>query len=122
MYASSAALRKNSPFTQFLKQAILDATENGQLNVYMLRNSNKFINCPAKEEKGNPLGFSKIVSLFILLLFGALVSLFISMYEYLNRPKIMTYSLKIEKLEFQNSVRNLIRLLEKLNDKVQQIE
>ena len=111
-------MKKKSPYTIFLKHVIYNLEENGLLDLYKQRHLKTNLDCKPHIKQENPLGFSKLSSLFLMLFLGVILSFFISIYEYYKQPKVVTNSLSQEKMEYQNSIRNLINLLEELYEKV----
>ena len=60
----------------------MDLTENGWLNIYLNRHSIQRIDdCKSEESDGNPLGYSKLATLFYVLGLGIILSGLIFIYE-----------------------------------------
>ena len=87
------ALKKNSPYKIFFDWGIQNIISNGELDLYKQRNSNLKIGCNVSPEEGNSLDFRKTASIFIMLSFGALLSILFIFYESLKKPKNIVNSL-----------------------------
>ena len=76
------ALRKNSPLTRFLKAGINKMKENGQLNYY--KNSHWIKNnfCEVPRDKGDPLGFFKLFTIFLIWFVGIASSMIVMLFEF----------------------------------------
>ena len=61
--------------------------DNGQLSLYKQRNSKFTTSCDLPNEEGNQLGFLKTITIFAILPFGALLSIFYLLYECFRKPK-----------------------------------
>ena len=75
-------MKRDSNYFKFFQHAFIDLTETGQWDVIKRRqksivDENIFL----AREQVNSLSFTKIISLFIVLALGALLSLFISIFE-----------------------------------------
>ena len=93
------ALRKNSPFTRFLKAGINKMKENGQLNYY--KNSHWIKNsfCEVPRDKGDPLGFFKLFTIFLILFVGVASSLIVMLFEFCvpkSKEEMLPASKKID--------------------------
>ena len=111
LFSSSFALKKNSPYTKFFTQAFKDVKENGQLYRYSLKNSEISSDCSPTLERGNPLGFSKLASIFFILIFGIILSFLIFIFEHCKKPEKNTNFVNQEILDLENSLSNLIPFL-----------
>ena len=87
------ALKMNSPYTMFFNKAIGSMRDNGQLILYKQRNSKFTTICNLPQEEGNQLGFLKTITIFAILSFGALLSIFYLLYECVRKPKNIVNSL-----------------------------
>ena len=76
------ALRKNSPLTRFLKAGINKMKENGQLDYY--KNSHWIKNnfCEVPRDKGDPLGFFKLFTIFLIWFVGIASSMILMLFEF----------------------------------------
>ena len=88
MTSGAIVVRKHSPYKKFLKQAIISMIENGQFNAYILRHSKTEQECKIQRTKGDALGFSKLAALFLMLLFGCLLSFLVLLHEHFFGSKI----------------------------------
>ena len=93
------ALRKNSPFTRFLKAGINKMKENGQLDYY--KNSHWIKNsfCEVPRDKGDPLGFFKLFTIFLILFVGVASSLIVMLFEFCvpkSKEEMLPASKKID--------------------------
>ena len=57
----------------------------------------RFDKCNELPDQGSPLGYNKIASVFIILLFGALLSIIVLIYEFLKFPKKKNNDLFVSK-------------------------
>ena len=80
-------MRKNSPFTKFFNKKILQILENGQLDLYRFRNSQINTQCNPPKERGDALGFSKLISLFAMFICGICLSLIMCFFECAKKSK-----------------------------------
>ena len=95
---ASMALKKNSPYTMFFNKAIQSLKEKGKLSLYKQRHSKFTTSCDQPNEEGNQLGFLKTITIFAILSFGALLSIFYLLYECFRKPKNIVNSLSQEKI------------------------
>ena len=77
---ASVALKRNSPYTEFLKIAIYRLLENGAIDAFFKRAEKAGPACDKNSDKKS-LGFSKMASLFLILLSGSFISLLSLIYE-----------------------------------------
>ena len=96
------ALKKNSPYKIFFDWGIQNMISNGELHLYKQRNSKLKIGCNISPEEGNPLDFLKTASIFIMLSFGALLSILFVFYESFKKQKNIANSLSEEKRNLLN--------------------
>ena len=80
-------MRRNSPFTKFFNKKILQILENGQLDLYRFRNSQVNTQCNPPKERGDALGFSKLISLFAMFICGICLSLIMCLFECAKKSK-----------------------------------
>ena len=73
-------LTKNSPYTIFMKQAVLELIERGQIN-QIKKFWDQTPNCHPTRVKGKPLSLHKLASLFSIVIFGSLFALGASLME-----------------------------------------
>ena len=77
---ASVALKRNSPYTEFLKIAMYRLLENGAIDAFYKRAEKAGSTCDKNSDKKS-LGFSKMASLFLILLSGSFISLVSLIYE-----------------------------------------
>ena len=77
------ALKKNSPYKEFFAKEIQKMQCNGVWHLYKQRNSKLKIDCNAPTEEGHPFDFLKTGSIFMILFFGAILSILFSFYEHI---------------------------------------
>ena len=78
------ALKKNSPYKSFFAKGIQNMIYNGVWFLYKHRNSESMIDCNEPPQDGHPFHFLKIASIFIILFFGALLSILFLFYEHIK--------------------------------------
>ena len=108
-------MRKNSPFTKFFNNKILKILENGQLDLYRFRNSQVNTQCNPPKERGDALGFSKLISLFAMLVCGICLSLIMCLFECAKKSR------KIDTQENHNNTDELLTNIEDLIGLLMQI-
>ena len=81
------AMKKNSPYKIFFDWGIQNMRGNGELHLYEQRNSNFTIDCNVYPEERDPSDFLKTASIFIMLLFGALLSILFLFHERFKKSK-----------------------------------
>ena len=76
-------MKRDSNFFKFFQHAFIDLTETGQWDIIKKRQQ-IFVeeNIFSAHDQVNSLSFTKIISLFIVLALGAILSLFISIFEW----------------------------------------
>ena len=92
------ALRQKSPFTRFLKVGINKMKENGQLDFYKNSHWVKNSFCEVPRDKGDPLGFKKLFTIFLILFIGTISSFVLMMLELCVLPKSKTKELSSSKV------------------------
>ena len=108
-------MRKNSPFTKFFNKKILQILENGQLDLYRFRNSQVNTQCNPPKERGDALGFSKLISLFAMFICGICLSLIMCFFECAKKSK------RIDNQEIENTTNELLTKIEDLIGLLMQI-
>ena len=79
-------MNKKSQFTKIFSQAILDMKDNGRLEIFHGRKSNQNKqSCTLPEPKQKPLGFKKLASLFVVLVSGIFISIFVVLFEFITK-------------------------------------
>ena len=107
-------MRKNSPFTKFFKHFVNSKHEFGLFSVLNQRkNQYSEQKCFEAPNHGHPLGLTKLVSLFIIMLTGMALSFFIFLFEFLHKPKSSTKHFNGEKnlVQLRDSIKKLLPLL-----------
>ena len=100
MTSASIMVRKYSPYKKFLKQAIMSMIEKGQFNAYTMRRTKTQQECKIRRTTGDALGLSKLAALFLMLLFGCLLSFLVLLHEHFFGSKIKeNFSSKLQKKE-----------------------
>ena len=104
MASASIVLRKYSPYTKFLKQAVIDIIENG---LFDFRNNkiSKRQDCKTQRTHGDALGMQKLATLFFILMFGCMISYSICIFEYFSKPqKLQKNDIQKQKIaEYENA-------------------
>ena len=83
----SMIMNKNSQFTKIFSQAILDMKDTGTFDIMIgekSRHMDQSYNLPDPKEK--PLGYKKLAFLFVVLVSGTFTSLFVALFEYMEKP------------------------------------
>ena len=77
-------MNKKSQFTKIFSQAILDMKSNGRLEIFQARKSlqNKQ-SCIIPDPKQKSLGFKKLALLFVVLVSGIFISIFVVLFEFI---------------------------------------
>ena len=85
------ALKKNSPYTPFLKMAMIKLFESGQIKKLIAKYDATTICNPIKEDEGTPLSYQKLFLLFALIVGAMVLALVVLVYEVLKnkcKPKV----------------------------------
>ena len=114
IFSTTIGLKKNSPYGKFFKHAIYDLIEKA---IFKERNSIKsslLLQQSEELENENQLGYSKLASLFAILLFGLIASILISLLECICKPKELSLERrkKINIDNYINQLSDLTNLLE----------
>ena len=75
-------MNKQSQFTKIFSQALLDIKDNGRLEIFHARNKQS---CITPDPKQKPLGFKKLTFLFIVLVSGIFISVFVVLFEFIAK-------------------------------------
>ena len=110
------ALKKNSPYTKFFKKRVREIIENGQRDIYRKRNLETLENCNPNLGKGTPLGFNKILSIFVILSFGIIISILILFYECIKKPRKNRHPTSAEKWEILHSIFEKLYKIDDIQD------
>ena len=113
-------MRRNSPFTKFFNKKILQILENGQLDLYRFRNSQVNTQCNPPKERGDALGFSKLISLFAMFICGICLSLIMCVFECAKKSKRIDNQGGIENTtdELLTKIEDLIALLMQIHGRI----
>ena len=90
-------MNKNSQFTKIFSQALLDMKGNGMLEKFQARKSQqKKQSCIPPDPTKKPLGFKKLAFLFVVLVSGIFISIFVVFFEFMakiysDKQKITTF-------------------------------
>ena len=79
-------MNKKSQFIKIFSQAILEVKYNGRLDVFYSRklNQNKH-SCIQPDPMKTPLGFKKLAILFVVLISGIFISIFVVLFEFVAK-------------------------------------
>ena len=79
-------MNKKSQFTKIFSQAILDMKSNGRLEIFQARKSHQNKqSCIISDPKQKPLGFKKLALLFVVLVSGIFISIFVVLFEFIAK-------------------------------------
>ena len=109
-------MKKNSPFTPFVSNAIMKLAETGVKNNLSKRHVIFEPNCKPIRTKGRPLGMQFFLSVFVTYFICCIISLIIFVLEHVFKPEI---SRKVQKTRLEVLKTELV---EKLEDLVKHIE
>ena len=74
-------ITKGLPYAIFMKQIILEITDNGQLNKLLKKWTALKPDCGPIHKEGKPLNLEKMISLFIMSMIGTIISIIILIIE-----------------------------------------
>ena len=77
----SFAMTKDLPYHKFIKKAIIEMFQNGQMHKLMKKWEDQKIDCSPLVRTGVPLTFEKVVSLFMIVALGAILGMFVMLIE-----------------------------------------
>ena len=80
-------MKKNSPFRIFFTHLVHELTETGELKFLKRRAEKNLVSCEMQIDEETTLGFSKLTSPFLILSFGAIIGIFIVIYECVKKPQ-----------------------------------
>ena len=109
-------ITKGLPYAIFMKQVILQMTEAGQLNELLKKWSVPEPDCSSLDKEGKPLGWEKMISLFILSIIGICIGFIILIIEkicYAYKPIRQVSIKESNKMKLQKL---FSKLQETLND------
>ena len=79
-------MNKKSQFTKIFSQAFLEMKDNGRLDTFHARKSQQINqSCTLPEPKEKPLGFKKLAFLFLVLVSGIFISIFVVFFEFIAK-------------------------------------
>ena len=79
-------MNKKSQFTKIFSQAILDMKDNGRLDIFHGRKTQKNKElCSLPDPKQKSLGFKKLAFLFVVLVSGIFISIFVVLFEFITK-------------------------------------
>ena len=82
---SSVMMKKGSQFTRFFSKEIRKLQTTGNLDLLRSRYTANRACKPLLKEK--PLGYEKLAFLFLMLIFGCIISSFVAYFEFMTRTK-----------------------------------
>ena len=127
---SSTMMKKGSQFTRIFSQEIRKLRTTGNLDLLRKRYMGSQACKPPLKEK--PLGYEKLSFLFVMLIFGCIMSILVVLYEYMTQTKkkeqeitkkgkeveeIFGEILEVQGLPNQETKNVLVSLLQKCNEK-----
>ena len=78
---TAIAMTKNLPYKKFIDQAILKMFESGMLNNILQRWKIEEPDCSPLITSGNPLDFTKLISIFFIIILGVLLAIIMVLFE-----------------------------------------
>jgi len=75
-------MNKKSQFTKIFSQALLDMKDNGRLEIFQARNKQS---CITPDPTKKSLGFKKLAFLFVVLVSGIFISIFVVFFEFMAK-------------------------------------
>ena len=77
-------MNKKSQFAKIFSQAILDMKDTGRLEIFHARKSHQIKkSCRLPDLKKKPLGSKKLAFLFVVLVSGIFISIFVAFFEFI---------------------------------------
>ena len=104
MGSTGIALTKGLPYRIFLKQIIYEIIERGQLHQLLKKWKIPQSQCNSKQSTGKPLSLEKLISAFMIVLFGIICALLLLFIEKL----LEIYNAKSKQMK-HNSISNITR-------------
>ena len=99
-------MNKKSQYTKIFSQAILDLKDNGRLDIFHGRRSSQndqLCDLLPRDEEGKKLGFKKLAFLFVVLLSGIFMSIFVVLLEFLAKMILEKEKPTIENIEINQA-------------------
>ena len=107
-------MKKGSQFTRIFRQEIRRLATTGILDLLRKRYSGSLSCKPLLQEK--PLGYEKISFLFVMLIFGCILSIFVVFFEYKTQTKKKEKELALKVKEMSLMEEKMGEYLEGLSD------
>ena len=108
-------MKKGSQFTRIFRQEIRRLATTGILDLLRKRYSGSLSCKPLLQEK--PLGYEKLSFLFVMLIFGCILSIFVVFFEYKTQTKKKEKELALKVKEMSMMEEKMGEYLEGLSDK-----
>ena len=109
-------MKKNSPFTPFVSNAIMKLAETGVKNNLSKRHVISEPNCKPIRTKGRPLGMHFFLSVFVAYFICCIICLIIFVLEHVFKPeisrKVQKPRLEVLKKEFDEKIKDLVKDIE----------
>ena len=103
--STGIALTKGLPYRIFMKQIIYEIIERGQLHQLLKKWKIPQSQCNSKQSTGKPLSLEKLISAFMIVLFGMICALLLLFIEKL----LQIYNVKSKQMKHTNSISNITR-------------
>ena len=107
-------MKKGSQFTRIFRQEIRRLATTGILDLLRKRYSGSLSCKPLLQEK--PLGYEKLSFLFVMLIFGCILSIFVVFFEYKTQTKKKEKELALKVKEMSMMEEKMGEYLEGLSD------
>ena len=107
-------MKKGSQFTRIFRQEIRRLATTGILDLLRKRYSGSLSCKPLLQEK--PLGYEKLSFLFVMLIFGCILSIFVVFFEYKTQTKKKEKELELKVKEMSLMEEKMGEYLEGLSD------
>ena len=107
-------MKKGSQFTRIFRQEIRRLATTGILDLLRKRYSGSLSCKPLLQEK--PLGYEKLSFLFVMLIFGCILSIFVAFFEYKTQTKKKEKELALKVKEMSLMEEKMGEYLEGLSD------
>ena len=106
--------RKKSPYNKFFKKSILAMNENGELDLFIARNSLPPTQCDGIKSSIDILGWSKIAPLFLVFFLGIFFSFLVAIYEYFHRPQGIKSTTVGNIMHFEQNAKRLFPMVKRI--------
>ena len=115
----SYGLTKNSPYRIFIDDSLIKLFESGQIQKTIEKWKNSQQNC-ASDEKKLPLGFEKLIFVFMVYSFGVFISLIMFAYERISfgrkNEKYGANEIKIN--QKVKGIRKRLQMIKRINEEL----